>query len=283
MHWLPASLSAFLACRAACLTVWLRLALARSLLLPSIRSFSLQLSHSVFVISLKSLSRSHRYDLSRFRAPFHPSGYRGHRPSPSSYRSPLWPARFRPLSLSPSRRTLSSFAFSISLSHASLHDLSRLYLSPRPRHCSIGRPRGVLSRSRYPYPISRHVSSRFLAAAISHACASLFRPSRVRNSHRFAYVRYRRRTSLHLPPLANGAPPTTSKSAPPTCTPISRLSLDPARTPRTLCPSLYISLFLSLFLSLFSSFPRFTNLAYLLIIVCFFPLTFVALDRHELL
>lgn len=141
MHWLPASLSAFLACRAACLTVWLRLALARLLLLPSNSySFSLQLSHSAHVISLEiSVSLAPLLLISPVFVPRFIPLATGYPPSfflVLSY-PPLSSPRFRPLSLPPRRP---SPYVSLSLSLASLHDLSRLYLSPRPRHPSIGRP-----------------------------------------------------------------------------------------------------------------------------------------------
>lgn len=78
---------------------------------------------------------------------------------PSSSSRPIHP-HFRLLVFVPSRsHSTPSFSISIflSLSLASLHDLSRLYPSPRPRHPSIGRlwtSRSLflyLSRSLYPY------------------------------------------------------------------------------------------------------------------------------------
>lgn len=227
------------------------------------------------------LPRTTAPDLSCLRAPFHPFGYR--LPAillPRPVLSPTFVSSFS----SPLASTTPSFSLRLLLAPS-------LSLSPRYTishacicHLVPDTPRladpGRLTLSFFislslPLPllaIARQCPSRSLVAAISHACSSLSRTSRVRNSHRFAYVRYRGRTSLHLPPLGRPTPLQRRPRRPSYVhAPILALSLGRARTHHAHpppCSSFF----------LFPSSPEGPRpVHYLLIIVRLFPLTFVAL------
>ena len=194
---------------------------------------------------------------------------------------PLSSPRFRPLSLPPRRPSpYVSFSLSLSLSLSPRYTISHAcicHLVPdTPRLADPGRlTLSFFISLSLPLPllaIARQCPSRSLVAAISHACSSLSRTSRVRNSHRFAYVRYRGRTSLHLPPLARPTPLQRRPRRPSYVhAPILALSLGRARTHHAHpppCSSFF----------LFPSSPEGPRpVHYLLIIVRLFPLTFVAL------
>lgn len=194
-----------------------------------------------------------------------------------SYPSPLSSPRFRPLSL-PLHAVLLYLYLSLSVSRLVTRSLTPVSVTSSPTPLD--------------WPTLDVSLSLSLSLSLALPLLDTLRPvpslprsltpvsslsSRVRNSHRFAYVRsYRGRTSLHPPPLGRPlAPPTASTS------PLLRahsdlgslslsLSLDRARTHHAHTTPLFFLFPISLFST--------RLVRYLPIIVPrLFPLTFVAL------